>query len=100
MSPIMWEIAPGDDRGILVIRLAPDHAAIVTARARALGLTPETFITRWLAELLEAERAERQAGFTCPRCGRTSHNPNDARERYCGACHVFVDDPPEAPGRG
>lgn len=25
-------------------------------------------------------------GFTCPRCGRVSHNPNDIRERYCGAC--------------
>jgi hypothetical protein len=21
-----------------------------------------------------------------------SHNPNDARERYCGNCHRFVDD--------
>ena len=30
--------------------------------------------------------------FTCPRCGAVSHNPNDARERYCGRCHVFVDD--------
>lgn len=27
--------------------------------------------------------------FTCPKCKRTSHNPNDARERYCGACHEF-----------
>lgn len=30
--------------------------------------------------------------FTCPRCGRTSHNPNDVRERYCGNCHLFTDD--------
>lgn len=27
--------------------------------------------------------------FTCPECGRTSHNPNDERYRYCGACHKF-----------
>lgn len=27
--------------------------------------------------------------FTCPDCGRTSHNPNDEKYRYCGACHVF-----------
>jgi hypothetical protein len=27
------------------------------------------------------------ATYTCPVCGRTSWNPNDARERYCGACH-------------
>jgi hypothetical protein len=30
------------------------------------------------------------ASFTCPRCGRTSHNPNDAREGYCGACHEWT----------
>jgi len=28
--------------------------------------------------------------FTCPRCGRTSHNPNDAREGYCGHCHDWT----------
>jgi hypothetical protein len=25
----------------------------------------------------------------CLRCGLTSHNPNDVRELYCGACHAF-----------
>jgi|HubBroStandDraft_2_1064218.scaffolds.fasta_scaffold02197_2 predicted amidophosphoribosyltransferase len=30
--------------------------------------------------------------FVCPRCGAVSHNPNDVCERYCGRCHVFVDD--------
>ena len=30
------------------------------------------------------------ASFSCPRCGRTSHNPNDAREGYCGACHAWT----------
>lgn len=30
--------------------------------------------------------------ITCPRCGRTSYNPNDERERYCGHCHLFHDD--------
>ena len=32
--------------------------------------------------------------FTCPRCGKTSYNIHDAEERYCGNCHVFVDDHP------
>jgi hypothetical protein len=27
--------------------------------------------------------------FTCQRCWNTSHNPNDARERYCGQCRMF-----------
>lgn len=30
--------------------------------------------------------------FSCPRCGWASYNPNDAKYRYCGHCHVFVDD--------
>lgn len=30
--------------------------------------------------------------ITCPACGRTSHHPNDVRERYCGACHAWHDD--------
>src|SRR5258708_31588843 len=29
--------------------------------------------------------------FVCPRCGASSHNPHDIEERYCGACHTFVD---------
>lgn len=27
--------------------------------------------------------------ITCPRCGMTSYNPNDVREKYCGNCHEF-----------
>jgi len=30
--------------------------------------------------------------FTCPDCQRTSHNPNDERYRYCGACHKYFTD--------
>lgn len=31
--------------------------------------------------------------FTCPRCGATSFNPNDIRERYCGRCRQWADGP-------
>lgn len=34
--------------------------------------------------------AARQGVFLCPRCCKTSYNPNDAREGYCGACHDFT----------
>lgn len=30
--------------------------------------------------------------FTCTHCGRTSWNPNDLSQRYCGNCHHFCDD--------
>ncbi len=42
--------------------------------------------------------------FTCPKCGRTSHHPEDAAQGYCGACHEWtgsdediVPDDPEDP---
>lgn len=33
-----------------------------------------------------------QPSITCPRCGRTSYNPNDIAEGYCGACHWWTSD--------
>lgn len=46
--------------------------------------------------------------FTCPRCGMTSHHPDDQREGYCGNCHDWTrltpvkeypsGMPPEKPG--
>lgn len=30
--------------------------------------------------------------ITCKRCKRTSYNPNDVENHYCGCCHVFHDD--------
>lgn len=32
------------------------------------------------------------ATYECPFCGIVSHNPNDARAQYCGACHLFAID--------
>lgn len=28
--------------------------------------------------------------FTCPRCGATSHNPNDVAAGCCGRCHDWT----------
>ena len=28
--------------------------------------------------------------FMCPKCGRVSHHPEDAREGYCGHCHEWT----------
>jgi hypothetical protein len=35
---------------------------------------------------------EKPPSITCPFCGLTSYNPNDVKQRYCGRCHVFLDD--------
>ncbi len=38
--------------------------------------------------------------YTCLRCRRTSHNPNDEREKYCGNCHLFEEDVAQRQLRG
>ena len=27
----------------------------------------------------------------CLRCGMVSYNPHDVEQRYCGACHLFLE---------
>ena len=34
--------------------------------------------------------ANSHPSITCPVCGRTSYNPHDIANRYCGNCHQFV----------
>lgn len=46
------------------------------------------------------ERRRRQErlrlpSVACPECGRTSFNPNDVREGYCGSCHSWTGTPRE-----
>lgn len=51
-------------------------------------LRPLIDVGRLLAALEPPEEAP--VSFNCPVCGKTSYNPNDAREGYCGACHAFT----------
>jgi hypothetical protein len=49
-----------------------------------------------LDDLVVRMRARAMTGsvnpsITCPVCGRTSYNPNDVVQRYCGNCHQFHD---------
>lgn len=39
---------------------------------------------------VEAGALRQGKTFTCPRCQRTTNNPNDVREGYCGACHDWT----------
>ena len=42
---------------------------------------------------------EKVPSFVCPVCGRESWNPNDVREKWCGACHGATGHPlPEGTG--
>ena len=60
---------------------------------RPKGFEPLTFWTvLWEHVKRVANRYTRNASrITCPRCGRTSYNPNDVREGYCGSCHDWTD---------
>jgi hypothetical protein len=55
-----------------------------------------------MADLASAVMAEEGIGFwisphadsiTCTKCRRTSRNPHDVANRYCGFCHEFHKEP-------
>lgn len=52
------------------------------------SMAPTPTAAEFLAELDRAPTPV--AGFTCPRCRRTSHHPDDIRNGYCGACHDYT----------
>lgn len=39
--------------------------------------------------VLGRRHRDKHPSITCPRCGRTSYNTNDIKERYCGYCHMW-----------
>jgi hypothetical protein len=56
------------------------------------GSLPSTTTTDVLAAWSYRQTIE--PTFQCRECGRVSHNPNDAEQGYCGACHAFMVQPP------
>ena len=37
------------------------------------------------------KKQEEPLYIKCPQCGKTSYNPSDIEQRYCGNCHAFHD---------
>jgi ribosomal protein S27AE len=80
----------------------PGDAHPIGARARVLGSVGPVedgtigYFVEWkdmpgIACLVGGPRIRLLAtSFTCPKCGATSHNPNDLREGYCGRCHEWT----------
>lgn len=54
-------------------------------------VTGQLYIMTAIVLFQVTDASDRRPTFTCPRCSRTSHNPNDVANRYCGACHRFFD---------
>ena len=85
---------------VSVDRLKVDHPVIheqLRAQASRWGKTIRLCRFR-LEEVMVSIVPVPGYPFTCPKCGRTSHNPNDAAHQYCGACHEFFG-PFESPGK-
>jgi len=38
-----------------------------------------------------SEYSIKNDSITHYKCGKTSHNPNDVKNRYCGHCHIFLE---------
>lgn len=63
-----------------------DEAARIVRAANVISLNEQAMPREVAAEYRPPP------SFWCPRCRRRSFNRHDVRARYCGACHVFVDD--------
>lgn len=60
---------------VLVLLMAVSIALVVAACA--LPLPPE-------------DEPMADESFTCPRCSRITHHPDDVREGFCGFCHDWT----------
>jgi hypothetical protein len=76
----------GGARWLLDILAADDVPAAILSHGKKMR--------SWLVREIEAERQRAPVAFTCPRCGRTSHHPQDAQHCYCANCHRFADEAP------
>ena len=98
---------------IELLRLRADFTLEVLTHEQYRGLPPplrrcvvralklRSAITRRLAEAASAEHEpvhlpaytiDANISITCHRCGLTSTHPQDVKNHYCGACHLFLDD--------
>jgi ribosomal protein L37E len=78
----------------LVLMLAAATEPKTTSIRTATGASRKVFSEIYNKHFPQSERpltdkASLPATFTCPKCGAVSYNPNDVKERYCGACHEF-----------
>jgi hypothetical protein len=62
--------------------------AVMSGDLDAMDIRLLGHVARSFAEKVAAERATALPSFTCPVCDRTSYNPPDVENHYCGHCHV------------
>lgn len=76
-------------------------AKLVVAYERAVAVYFPAF-THEAADLASDHLAEEGIRYwlsphgdaiVCTKCRMVSRNPEDVKNRYCGSCHAFMDDP-------
>lgn len=85
-----------DDRIEIRVRLPRRLVEDLDGAADRLVVSRSRLIQRCV-EWAMAPEPEQPTSITCPKCGRTSHHPEDVRWGYCGACHWWTSDPLLAP---
>lgn len=75
---------------IVVLKDGPaDGLKTVACHTRAVYFGGHRYALNDQGDFVYAPMRESVPSITCPRCGRTTYNPNDIRERYCGHCHAW-----------
>jgi hypothetical protein len=49
----------------------------------------KSYMVATINDLLRPAVRMAQPSIACPSCGKTSYNPTDVSERFCGNCHLF-----------
>lgn len=82
------QVSAADDRA----QLLPGTSLLLRLIALWGRLAQEDRLTLVLTatSLAGGDPSLAEPGFTCPRCGRTSHHPRDIAQGYCGACHAWI----------
>lgn len=73
-----------------VTKTFDDLADLLTGRQRHQRRRGKPSIPDLITRAAAAAAQEGPLPFTCPRCRRTSHHPEDAKNGYCGNCHAFT----------
>jgi hypothetical protein len=85
--------AAAEARNAFGVDLTQDPTMVVVCDACYKAMTAAVPPKEWLAATGLKPIDLPPPSFTCPDCGMKSFNPHDVLNRYCGACHRFVDDP-------
>jgi hypothetical protein len=92
--PAATRISPNGKVDLRGIYIRPDGTPVTAAElveSKEYRCEADGTLTEVESQLVQRPGfvAEQQPSITCPVCERTSYNPHDIANRYCGNCHQF-----------